>query len=287
MSFLKRAFRDAVSQGVRKGIGDAIGKAVQQTVEPRVTQYANETAQRIDKAADNAARHAAESTAGLEGAFANLGRSVQNYADLVSRDLKVCPQCGQPASADTKFCPGCGGKLPEQTLGQGAVCPACGKQNSVGMKYCADCGTMLPAAAAEAQALESRNAQVMQQWEQMLPQYPKWNCGGRELYIDDYDSYICFRASFSGNDQAARQAVEQYRQLLQQNGFRPAGEYPTVEQLYKRIDGVVYRVDTEHCFDGDSDCPSIGFDRSEPRGGFDYVKPEPRKKTSLKDLFRF
>ena len=70
------------------------------------------------------------------------------------------------------------------------------------------------------------------------------------------------------------------------NGFRQAGEYPSVEHLYKRVDGVVYHVDTEHCFEGDSDCPSIGFDKSEPRGGFDYVKPEPKKKTSFLDLFK-
>ena len=39
------------------------------------------------------------------------------------------------------------------------------------------------------------------------------------------------------------------------------------------------------CFDGDPDLPSIGFDISEPYGGFDYVKPEPKKATSFKDLF--
>ena len=31
---------------------------------------------------------------------------------------------------------------------------------------------------------------------------------------------------------------------------------------------------------------AIGFDKSEPRGGFDYVKPEPKKKTSFMDLFK-
>ena len=52
------------------------------------------------------------------------------------------------------------------------------------------------------------------------------------------------------------------------------------------IDGVCYHVDTEHCFEGDSDCPAIGFDKSEPYGGFNYVKPEPKKKTSFMDLFK-
>ena len=43
----------------------------------------------------------------------------------------------------------------------------------------------------------------------------------------------------------------------------------------------------EHCFDGDPDCPMIYFDKSEPTGGFDYVKPEPKKQIGLKDLFEF
>ena len=106
------------------------------------------------------------------------------------------------------------------------------------------------------------------------------------MYIDDYDTHYIFGAEFNGNVTAAQRAVSEYRQVLLANGFRQAGEYPSVEHLYKRVDGVVYHVDTEHCFDGDSDCPSIGFDKSEPRGGFDYVKPEPKKKTSFLDLFK-
>ena len=106
------------------------------------------------------------------------------------------------------------------------------------------------------------------------------------MYIDDYGTHYIFGAEFNGNAPAAQRAVSEYRQVLLANGFRQAGEYPSVEHLYKRVDGVVYHVDTEHCFEGDSDCPSIGFDKSEPRGGFDYVKPEPKKKTSFMDLFK-
>ena len=57
-----------------------------------------------------------------------------------------------------------------------------------------------------------------------------------------------------------------------------------MEHLYKRTDGIVYHADTEHCFEGDPECPQIYFDRSEPTGGFDYVKPEPKKQLELKDL---
>ena len=106
------------------------------------------------------------------------------------------------------------------------------------------------------------------------------------MYIDDYDTHYIFGAEFNGNATAAQRAVSEYRQVLLQNGFRQAGEYPCMEHLYKRVDGVVYHADTEHCFEGDPDCPSIGFDKSEPRGGFDYVKPEPKKKTSFLDLFK-
>ena len=63
-------------------------------------------------------------------------------------------------------------------------------------------------------------------------------------------------------------------------------EYPCIEHLYKMENGVCYHVDTGMCFEAHSDSPSIAFDISEPRGGFNYVKPEPKKKTSFLDLFK-
>ena len=106
------------------------------------------------------------------------------------------------------------------------------------------------------------------------------------MYINDYDENgHSFEVEFKNNPSAARRAVEQYRQILLANGFRQAGQYPSIEQLFKRIDGVVYNADTEHCFEGDPDTACIGFYRREPYGGFDYVKPEPKKKASFKDLF--
>ena len=288
MSFLKRTLRNAVSQGISRGLGNAIGNAVQQAVEPKATEYANKAADRFDQAAGNAAQQTQQATSGMEGAFSRLSQSMQGYADQMTRDLKVCPECGQPTSSEKKFCPSCGAKLPEQTLGQSAVCPSCGKQNSVGQKFCADCGTKLPLALQEEEMAARKNAAVMRQWDEMLPQYPKWNCGGTELYIEDYgENSFMFGANFKGNTSAAYRAVEQYRQILQQNGFRPAGQNPTQAQLFKRINGVVYNVDTEHCFDGDPDTACIGFCVREPYGGFDYVKPEPKQKMDLKDLFRF
>ena len=278
MGFLERA--------IRRGVSDAVGKAIGKAIEPTVTDLTNKAANAIDQAAQNTEQQVARSS-GLEGAMANLERSVQGYATEAAKNMKVCPNCNKPTTADKKFCPECGTQLPEQTVAQGAVCPSCGKQNAIGTKFCQDCGTKLPAAIAEEQAQADRNANLMAQWDQYLSHYPKWSCGGSEFNIEEYDpGCFEFRANFNGNHQAARRAVDEYRQILLQNGFRQAGEYPSVEHLYKRVDGVVYHVDTEHCFDGDSDCPSIGFDKSEPRGGFDYVKPEPKKKTSFLDLFK-
>ena len=277
MGFLERA--------IRRGVSNAVGKAIGKAIEPTVTDLTNKAANAIDQAAQNTEQQAARSS-GLEGAMANLERSVQGYATEAAKNMKVCPNCNKPTTADKKFCPDCGTQLPEQTVAQGAVCPSCGKQNAIGTKFCQDCGTKLPAAIAEEQAQADRNANLMAQWDAKLPQYPKWTCGGTKMYIDDYDTHYIFGAEFGGNATAAGRAVSEYRQVLLQNGFRQAGEYPSVEHLYKRVDGVVYHVDTEHCFEGDPDCPSIGFDKSEPRGGFDYVKPEPKKKTSFLDLFK-
>ena len=278
MGFLERA--------IRRGVSDAVGKAIGKAIEPTVTDLTNKAANAIDQAAQNTEQQVAHSS-GLEGAMANLERSVQGYAAEAAKNMKVCPNCNKPTTADKKFCPDCGTQLPEQTVAQGAVCPSCGKQNAIGTKFCQDCGTKLPAAIAEEQAQADRNAAVMAQWDAKLPQYPKWTCGGDQMYINDYDENgHSFEVEFKNNPSAARRAVEQYRQILLANGFRQAGQYPSIEQLFKRIDGVVYNVDTEHCFEGDPDFATIGFCIREPYGGFDYVKPEPKKKTGFLDLFK-
>ncbi len=278
MGFLERAIR----RGVSDAVGKAVGGAIRQAVEPAATNLVNQATQSIDKAT-----HSAPSvpTSGLESAMANLERSMQGYATEAAKNMKICPDCGKPNGADKNFCSDCGAKLPEQTLAQGTVCTNCGKQNSVGTKFCQDCGTKLPATIQEEELKVQKEAQLFEEWDVKIPQFPRWNCGGTNLSLEEYDTgYFGFSADFKGNHLAAKQAVEQYRQFLLQNGFQQAGQYPSIEHLYKMIDGVCYHVDTEHCFDGDSDCPTIGFDKSEPYGGFHYVKPEPKKPASLKDL---
>ena len=137
MSFfdLERAIRRGVSQGIGRAVGDAIGKAI----EPTATDLANKAAGHIDNAAGN--QNGGETKAGgFQGAFANLERSVNNYATEAAKNMKVCPNCEKPTTADKKFCPECGTALPEQTVAEGAVCTACGKQNAIGTKFCQDCG---------------------------------------------------------------------------------------------------------------------------------------------------
>ena len=277
MGFLERA--------IRRGVSDAVGKAIGKAIEPTVTDLTNKAANAIDQSVQNTEQQVARSS-GLEGAMANLERSVQGYATEAAKNMKVCPNCNKPTTADKKFCPECGTKLPEQTVAQGAVCPSCGKQNAIGTKFCQDCGTKLPAAIAEEQAQADRNAAVMAEWDAKLPQYPKWTCGGQLRYIECYEeNTYSIGVEFKNNPQAAQRAVEQYRQILLQNGFRQAGQYPIIEQLFKRIDGVVYNVDTEHCFEGDPDFATIGFCIREPYGGFDYVKSQSKRGFSITDLF--
>ena len=283
MGFLERAIR----RGVSEGIGKAVGQAITKAVEPTATELANKAAQHFDNAAQQNSRPKAQIASGLEGAFANLERAAQGYATEMSKNIKVCPNCNQPSDKEKLFCPSCGTKLPETTVSEGAVCTECNKQNPVGAKFCEACGAKLPAAIAEEQAQADRNAAVIAEWDTKLPQYPKWDCGGKNYCIEDMDGYIRFSADFEGNRFAAEQAVEQYRRLLVQNGFIQAGQYPNIAHLYKRVNGVCYHADTEHCFEGDPDCPNIYFNIDEPTGGYDYVKPEPKKQVGLKDLFKF
>lgn len=283
MGFLERAIR----RGVSDAVGKAIGNAVKEAVEPKATEIANKAADAFDKAANNVAQekeNIEKSTSGLEGALGNLKQSLEGYATEVGKNLKVCPSCGEGATADKKFCPSCGAKLPEQTIAQGAVCVKCGKQNTVGTKFCQECGEKLPSAIAEEQAAADRDAKILAEWDIKLSEYPKWELGGNEFSIESGDGYIEFSVYFE-KDVDAYDMVEQYRQVLRQNGFREAGEYPDKEHLYKKVDSVCYHVDTEHCFEGGSEKADIYFMNDEPTGGFDYVKPEP-KKTGFFDLFK-
>ena len=279
MGFLDRMIKDGISKGVSKAVGDAVEKVVA----PKATEYANKTAEKLDEVTQSTTQKTNEATGELTGVFANLQKAAEGYATEVSKDIKICPECGNPTSSEKTFCPTCGAKLPVETLAQGAVCPSCGKQNTIGTKFCVDCGAKLPSAVAEEKALNARDAEVMKQWDVDLPNYPKWNCGGTDFRLESGDDYFYFSAMFT-DESLASNAVKQYRELLQQHDFRQAGEYPDPHHVYKMVNGVCYHVDTEHCFDGGNDMPTLNFNTGEPRGGFNYVKPEPKNKSTLKDL---
>lgn len=283
MRDLEYLIRRGVRQGVSRGISDAIGKAVSRAVEPKATELANKAAAQLDQAGQTASRQAAQPASGLEGAFANLQRAAEGYATQMTKNMKVCPECGQPAGADQKFCPSCGAKLPEQTLGQGALCPQCGRQNTVGMKFCAECGTKLPAAIAEEEAAARQDEEELRRWPELLGRFPQWACGGSRYCIEEYEGWVSFRAEFPTHTLACA-AVDRYAGILRENGFAPAGQYPSDSHLYKKEEGVCCHVDLEHCFESDAACPSLAFSHDEPAGGFDYVKPAPQKAPDLEDL---
>ena len=288
-------------KAMKQGLGEALGKAAKQLDQAmnqaanqgnggqqqmQQQQYAQPQQQYSQQPQQNMGQPAAGAGlgAGLGGFFANLEKSAKSFATELGKDMKICPNCGKPSGKDQQFCPECGAKLPEETVAEGAICPNCGKQNDIGTKFCQDCGTKLPSAVAEEQAAEAADASVMAQWDEQLGAFPKWNCGGSKYNIEMYDNYYSFTAFFP-QGMGAEAAVNQYRQILQQNGFRPAGQYPSMDHLYKMYNGRCLHVDLEHCFEGDYEWPTIGFDLSEPTGGFDYVKPEPKKPAGLKDLF--
>jgi hypothetical protein len=279
-------FDNAIKQGLNKALGNAVAntleKKVTETITPKVNEAANQAADAMKQAGTQTPQPQNTQAAGVQigGMFAGLAGAAQSFANEAAKNMKICLACGEPANADVKFCPKCGAELPAQTAAQGAVCSSCGKQNDIGTKFCADCGAKLPSAIAEEQAMQTKSEAVLVQWDTLLPQYPKWCCGGYDLGLEQVaesdGGYPYYSFSVCG---VGQNEVGQYRQLLKQNGFRPAGRYPDEGQLFKRVSGLVYNCDIEHAFDV-SEYISLGFTVREPNGGFDYVKPEPTQKKS-------
>ena len=282
MGLLDNALKKGVNRALGNVVANTVEKKVTETIAPIVNDAANQTADAISRTVPQPPpqQNTQEAGAQLGGMFAGFASAAQSFANEAAKNMKICSACGEPANAETKFCPSCGAELPEQTVAQGSICSNCGKQNDIGTKFCADCGAKLPVAIAEEQAAKNRDDLVLAQWDTMLPQYPKWNLGGHDMsieHISDSDSgYPYYGFSVSG---VGVREVEQYNQLVMQNGFRPAGQYPSNSQLYKRVDGLVYNFSSEHAFDI-SECISLYFTIQEPTGGFDYVKPEPTQKKS-------
>ena len=290
MGLLDRAIKRGINQAVGGAISNALGNVLERKVNEAVAPTVNQAAEAIappttaQEQQQNAQAQA--SAAQLGGIFGSFAGAAQSYANEAAKSMKICTSCGEPAAADQSFCPSCGSKLPEQTAAQGAVCTGCGRQNDVGTKFCAGCGTKLPAAEAEEAAMQAKNEAALARWNELLPQYPKWEMGGKEIELEEYPAegsgYPSFALHVGG---AGQRGLAMYTQLLKQNGFIAAGEFPSDAQLFKRVNGVVYNFDSEHAFEGGSDRLYLGFCVREPYGGFDYKKPESKPQArGWKDL---
>lgn len=261
MGLLKNIVSTAVNDGIRKGVSNAVGKAIESAIKPAADNLANKTAQAVNSAADevnkglaetkaaateagaamaeaNAAAGAAASEvkslgglAGLESALSGWAASAERIATQMSSSMKICPSCGQPSPADKAYCPHCGAKLPDKTLGEDYTCSKCGTANTPGTKFCSACGAILPAAAAEIEAQQAKDATVLAEFENLLPQFPKWTVGGSEFRLEangEANGYPIYDLELVGG----HKELDAYIALLNEAGFRQSGD-----QWYKTIDG--------------------------------------------------
>ena len=307
---------DKVLKDVTKGLQDAVDKAADEIKDKAVDEAKDKVADEVkeavaDSAVDDslneAASEASKAAGDLKSAISGLNDAISeaneatkdvspeqweqatSYLEGMAKDMmkgmRVCFECDEPVKGDQKFCPKCGAELPSKTVMELAVCSKCGKQNSPGEDFCGECGAKLPLKEEKEARLRRKDEKVLDRWPEMLQQYPVWGCGGTEYELLELEpGRFLFSAWFEDGHQAAVQSVREYREALKGSGYRTAGQYPSEEHLYKMVDGVCCHADTEHCFEGDDDSPSIYFAvGDEPMGGFDYVKPEPKKKSG--DLF--
>lgn len=229
---------DKITRGVTRGIGNAIGKAAQRKTEEVLAPKINSMADKISQSPQGETSSGQSGQGGLEQAFGKLSQAANSYVTQAAQNVKVCQKCGKPADASKEFCPNCGTALPKETLAQSAVCTACGEQNDLTAKFCAKCGAKLPLVVQAELQQRQQDEQVLTEWNELLPQYPVWSCGGNQFNIEQFDEgYIVFDASFDGDPNAAHTAVVNYRNVLKQNGFTQNGSYPSDEHLYKQTEG--------------------------------------------------
>ena len=301
-----------LDRAIRRGITKAVGNTVQRTVEkaaaPIVEQTANQAARSVQRSlgevanvgsnADypNNATCAADSTEDpqtqakqaasvLGGMFGGLYGTANSMANEAAKSMKICPSCGEAAGKEERFCPQCGAKLPDQTLSQGALCASCGKQNNVGTKFCSGCGAKLPAALAEENAQKQRDADTLAKWQTLLPAYPVWRMGGSAYALEeqDVDENGCVGYVFYAEG-VSQSALAAYLTLLRDNGFCPAGRYPSEGVLYRRIGECCFCLNADDPFPGDAGKLHLYFYQREPVGGFDYRKAELKKTAGWRDL---
>ena len=226
MGFLDKMIKQAVDNAV----ANTVERKVTDIVAPKINNAVNQVADTVVPTTPAVQNQPVQQEniqvagAQLGGMFGGLASMAQGFANEAAKNMKICHACQEPAGADVTFCPKCGAELPAQTVAQGAVCTGCGKQNDIGTKFCAGCGTKLPFAIEEENAAKQRDEVVLAKWDALLPQYPRWCFGGRELSLEvthtdeNGNNYYSFYAGGVGSVE-----LEQYKQLLKQNGFRTAG----------------------------------------------------------------
>lgn len=316
MGFLDRAIKRGISNAVGRAVETSVRNVVAPKVEEVTANAVNSAANSINNAvgANQAPAQpqgsyqqggyqqggyqqfqpasqvnqaeVSQAASTLGGIFGAFGGAAMNFANEAAKNMKICPACGEGASADNTFCPSCGAKLPETTVAQDAVCTACGAQNSVGTKFCAKCGAKLPAALAEERAAEARNAEVMAQWDECLANYPKWDQGGTDFEIeqsgvDEHGRPIYYFNARNTNFEALRR----YKETLKANGFMRPPTYSTDDCLYKVVNGVSYSFNAGDPFCSDPGYMTVYFEIRE------FEQPKPKDEfelpKSLKGLFKF
>lgn len=228
MGLLGNILSDAISSGVKKGIGNAVGKAVEKVVKPTVDNLAEKSAEHINATAESLEKSASElrqasagtdsSSSSLESAFGGLKSRLEGYATEISKNMKVCPECGEACSMDKQFCPSCGTKLPEESAAAGYTCKACGHVNVPGSKHCGKCGAVLPAAEAEVARQKAADDAVLAMFAEKLPQYPVWSVGGHDFGMSD-NGQQCGHTIWALSLEGKESLLDDYAVLLKDAGF--------------------------------------------------------------------
>jgi len=107
---------------------------------------------------------------------------------------------------------------------------------------------------------------VLDQWETLLPQYPKWCFGGDNIELTEQGTDNGYPVYGLTAENVSHVMLDRYIQLLKQNGFSGGGEFPSDADLFKRVNGVVYNFCSENGLDDDG-CLMVGFRVREPHGG--------------------
>lgn len=288
-------FDKIIKQGMDSVIGKTMdqvaqkaGQAAQKQVADKVDAWAGNLADKVSPKPEQADRQnaAAQTGASLGAAFNVFQGMAESFATEAGKSMKICPSCGEGASSSNTVCPNCGADLPEQTVSQGAVCQKCGLQNAMWAETCTGCGEKLPNALAREQAQLAKDQAALAQWSRLLPQYPLWTLGGSNINLDESSDDAGRPVYMLNIDGVSQTALEQYRDLLLQSGFKMAGQYPSRDALYKKTGEICHCFNSQEPFPSDEGRLCVYFLISEPSGGYDYVKPEPKPKTSLFDLFK-